>query len=55
MQTGLAEVFKNPLSANVEYRANAPVKLSQEQLEGIHKFVDALEDLDDVQHVWASV
>ena len=55
VQTGLVEVFKNPLSANIEYRANVPVSLSQEHLESINKFVDALEDLDDVQHVWASV
>ena len=55
VQTGLVEIFKSPLSAGIEYRANAPVKLNNEQMESINKFVDALEDLDDVQHVWASV
>lgn len=55
VQTGLVDIFKNPLSANIEYRANAPMELSPEHAESIQKFIDALEELDDVQHVWASV
>lgn len=55
LQTGLVDIFGTPLSANIEYRANAPVQLSHEHYESIQKFVDALEELDDVQHVWISV
>ena len=52
VRDALIEKFKDPLSAKLDWKAKITVEISDlEQAQKLIKFVDALEDCDDVQKV----
>jgi YebC/PmpR family DNA-binding regulatory protein len=52
VRDALIEKFKDPLSAKLDWKATVTVEISDlEQAQKLMKFVDALEDCDDVQKV----
>ncbi len=52
VRDALIEKFKDPLSAKLDWKAKVTVEISDlEQAQKLMKFVDALEDCDDVQKV----
>lgn len=55
IQSDISKQFGEPLEASIEYRAIAPVIVPDDKAETVQKFIDALEDLDDVQNVWPAV
>jgi len=46
--------FGEPRSARLEWRPSSSVTLDEERADGVLKLVDALEDNDDVQNVYAN-
>ena len=46
--------FGEPRSARLEWRPATSVTLDEERADGVLKLVDALEDNDDVQNVYAN-
>ncbi len=46
--------FGEPRSARLEWRPSTSVTLDEERVDGVLKLVDALEDNDDVQNVYAN-
>ena len=55
IQSDISKEFGEPLEANIEYRAISPVIIPDDKVETVQKFIDALEDLDDVQNVWPAI
>ncbi len=54
VRDALEERFGAPASARLEWRAGTTVPLDEEKATGLLKLMDALEDNDDVQHVYAN-
>ncbi len=55
LQTEISKIFGDPIEANIQYRPITQTEISEGKIESIQKFIDALEDLDDVQNVWAGI
>jgi YebC/PmpR family DNA-binding regulatory protein len=54
VRDALEAVFGEPASAKLEWRASTTVPLDEEKATGLLKLMDALEDNDDVQNVYAN-
>ncbi len=54
VRDALEAKFGEPQSARLEWRPTTSVTLDEEKATGLLKLVDALEDNDDVQHVYAN-
>ena len=54
VRDALEAKFGEPRSARLEWRPTTSVTLDEEKATGLLKLVDALEDNDDVQHVYAN-
>jgi YebC/PmpR family DNA-binding regulatory protein len=54
VRDALEEKFGEPSSAKLEWRAGTTVTLDEEKATGLLKLMDALEDNDDVQNVYAN-
>ena len=54
VRDSLEEKFGEPASAKLEWRASTTVPLDEEKAAGLLKLMDALEDNDDVQNVYAN-
>ncbi len=55
LQTEISKIFGDPIEANIQYRPLTQNEVPEGKIESIQKFIDALEDLDDVQNVWAGI
>jgi len=54
VRDALESRFGEALSARLEYKPNLTVDLDEEAAAGVLKFIDLLDDHDDVQHVYAN-
>jgi YebC/PmpR family DNA-binding regulatory protein len=54
VRDALEEKFGEPASAKLEWRAGTTVTLDEDKATGLLKLMDALEDNDDVQNVYAN-
>ncbi len=54
VRDALEEKFGEPASAKLEWRPSTTVPLDEERAAGLLKLMDALEDNDDVQNVYAN-
>ena len=55
LQTDVSKIFGDPIDANIQYRPISHSEVPEGKIESIQKFIDSLEDLDDVQNVWAGI
>ena len=55
LQSEVSKIFGDPIEANIQYRPISQNEVPEGKVESIQKFIDALEDLDDVQNVWAGI
>ena len=55
LQTDVSKIFGDPIDANIQYRPISHSDVPEGKIESIQKFIDSLEDLDDVQNVWAGI
>ena len=53
VRDALEQAFGPPEEAKLDWRPNSTVRLDEEQARAVLKFIDALDDLDDVQNVFA--
>lgn len=54
VRDALAQKFGDPAEAGVEWQPNTTVMLDEEAARAVLKFIDVLEDDDDVQNVYAN-
>ena len=54
VRDALEAKFGEPAGARLEWRAGTSIPVDEEQAAGLLKLMDALEDNDDVQHVYAN-
>ncbi len=52
VQWEISQMFGSPVLASIQYIPVSYIDLPSDKVEAFHKFIDALEDLDDVQNVW---
>lgn len=55
VQSEISKEFGDPVEANIQYHPLAPATIPDDKIEQVQKFIDALEDLDDVQNVWPAL
>ena len=55
LHEGLEKLGLESKKASLQYIANTPITLTEEQMQDVEKLIDKLEDDDDVQAVYTNI